>query len=406
MAISGGKQDDEADYEAFLHIVHLSDMHYRDESGASDLRMERGARQIAGHFRRCGAQRLSDWMLRKWHQGTAGQDSTAHERLCSFLTQFADNPHFSGVETWLLDTGDLSSLGDLGSLQNAVACLKEYQSILGASKLLTLYGNHDAWPGKFPLRASRKELHTHRTQIRSTKLFPSRWPVAPLSIPIPHCQSRVLLQGVSSVIDDRWLNARALGRVGSDPNWLPVRDGVHQLRQLAADTEQGWHADGSTRDFRILAVHHPIHYPPPRPGWTMHMKNDADVADALAAFGQKGRGKLAHLVLSGHTHETYPAWGELPAQVSAHVYSPLVAGQVQLVAGSQAQATYTEGGKGKKGEQALPQEFQILTFFAAPHNAHRQLVIERRVVRRTNNNGPYDLMKAGDGEVEAITLSY
>ncbi|UTY58324.1 metallophosphoesterase [Massilia sp. erpn] len=395
--------DDEDDYEAFLHIVHVSDMHYRDGGGREDHEAEEAVRKLAAGLRGLGARERADSLLRLWHQGLAGHDPWAHDRMRSFLRKLVKDRQFQDGEIWLVDTGDLSSMGDLASLEAAHDHLQQYCNILHASQMLTLYGNHDAWPGCFPARATPEALHAHRTGMRDT-LFPSAWPLAPLSIPIPHTESRVLLHAVSSAIDDRLHNSFAVGKVGIDPNWLSWQEGVNQLQKLAYDAESRWHDDGVTRDFRILAVHHPIHFPE-RPSHTLHLSNDKEVAQALIRFGDKNRGKLAQLILSGHTHVTFPPLGKLPREVAARVYEPLRGGQLQLIAGSLLQAAYREDGVSGLPE-APSQEFQVLSFFAAPHNARRQLVIERRVACRHNQSGDYAFQALKSGRVEAVAMLY
>src|ERR1700751_109399 len=192
------------------------------------------------------------------------------------------------------------------SLDAAKGWLKEYTRILGAEASFMLYGNHDAWPGRFPMVSSFAELAYHRVEIRKT-LFPLSWPQGPLRASIPYSDSKLLMYGVGSAIDDRWYNTFALGKVDTDPCWEGEL-GSDQLVALAHRTEQGFHPDGKTRDFRILAVHHPVHYPQ-RPKHSMNLMNDKAVANALIGFDANGRGKLAHLVLSGHTHESHPKLG-------------------------------------------------------------------------------------------------
>ncbi|SFV16275.1 metallophosphoesterase family protein [Pseudoduganella namucuonensis] len=395
------------DFEPFLHIVHVSDMHYRDGGAPTDQRADDFVRLSTRVLRRFGWAGGADALMELWDQGVAGHDYLAHREMCRFLYGFAANPQFGGVETWLLDTGDLSAMGDMESLRSAMGCLRKYRTLLRASQWLVLYGNHDAWPAKFPLGVDAGELERHRSALRNG-IFPPRWPQGPLSIAIPHSASRLLLQGVNSAIDDQYYNWRALGRVGCDPPWAPGEASADQLDQLASGVERGFHPDGRTRDFRILALHHPVHYPPPRPWWTMSLMNDRDVARSLIRFDHKRRGKLAHLVLSGHTHETYPPVGKLPASANAISYGPLADGQVQLIANSLSQVARSGNRAGRSPTNYVPNGFQILTFLAAPDTAGHELLLERRVIGRPGGVGEYEILYPNPArpEVEAIAFHY
>lgn len=237
-------------------------------------------------------------------------------------------------------------------------------------------------------------------------LLGKAWPQTAIQTAIPHSSAKLRLSAVNSTMGERWPNTLARGEVGMDPPWNTFGD--DQLRQLASQTQTQFHQDGVTRDFRILAVHHPVHYPPPRPTFQMSLRNDTDVADALADFSRLQRGKLAHLLLSGHTHETYPRLGALPPTSTGQQYAPLYEGQLQLIAGSLSQSSsYTEN-REKADDEFIPQQFQILTFFSSPNYAKRgQLLMERRIVGR-RSLGPYQfLLPRGEPKrVESVIWEY
>lgn len=392
--------------KAFLHIVHISDIHCRSAGGPTDLATERIVQAFVALLRRM-SPKSADFVESYWEQGLAGHDPEAHERFCAFLKWFANEPGFQGVETWLVDTGDLSSMGDMSSLTTAKDWLNAYRKILGAKKLFSIYGNHDAWPGTFPLRASFKDLRQHRDALRAG-LFKGRWPRGALSARIPGTKSKLLLYALNSVIDDRWYNTFARGEVAGDPWWAAQDIQAGQLAEFAHDMEKNFHADGKTRDFRILAIHHPVHYPPPRSKWTMSLMNDQAVANALIEFDKKERGKLAHLVLSGHTHETYPGIGKLPGNAVGTVYKPLASGQLQLVAGSLAQAPRDADRASTTVGSFIPHQCQILTFWARSGTADRMLEIERRIVGRPGGTGKYKILTSppSSGGVETIRIEY
>ena len=395
-----------AHFEAFLHIVHISDMHYRID-GTRDPRLEKRLQDMAVRLRRVSAA-LADTFLELADLGYAGHADSADQALCDFLDWFAQDPDFGSIPAWLLDTGDLSAIGDLPSLAAAQKRLADFGRRLNAGKTLSLYGNHDAWPGTFPMLSTRAELELHRDTLRQ-QYFPSVWPQGPLAIAIPNTDARLLLHGVNSAYDDRWVNTFAQGRVIHDPFWLQRqgKGGNRQMRVLADSMVQDFPPNG-VRDFRVLAVHHPVYYPPPRPGQMMSMKNDGEVADALIRFGhQHGRGKLAALVLSGHTHISFPALGDLPPDNGRQYYDPLGRGQLQLIAGSVAQAVRASARAGSAGGM-LPHQFQVLTFFASPKGTPQRLVMERRLVGRPMGTGPFDFLHlpGTNSAVEAVWMEY
>lgn len=380
--------DEEDDYEAFLHIVHVSDIHCRNPGGPTDLKAERWVQTFVAVLRKVSREK-ADSVEALWEQGLAGHDPDAHERFCAFLKWFAQDPEFRGIETWLLDTGDLSSMGDMISLNTAKAWLDEYNRILGAETAFVLYGNHDAWPAGFPFGSPLVQLERHREELRK-RFFPDGWPQGPLGVRIPHAESRLLMYGVSSTIDDRWNNTFARGEVGNDPWWEAAASGSDQLVKLAYKVEQGFNPDGNTRDFRILAVHHPVHYPQ-RPRYAKSLMNDEAVANALIRFDAKGRGKLAHLVLSGHTHEPHPKLGKLPGTAVGTVYKPLASGQMQLIAGSLAQMPRDADREKASPDNFVPHQCQILTFWASPTKTGK-LRIERRIAGRPGGTGAYKIL--------------
>jgi hypothetical protein len=140
----------------------------------------------------------------------------------------------------------------------------------------------------------------------------------------------------------------------------------------------------------------------------MSLLNDAQVAKALIRFDRRfKRGKLAHLVLSGHTHAAYPALGALPVRSTGQRFSPLADGQVQLVTGSLAQQASQQDRSRLPAHSFIPQQFQILTFFASPELASKnQLLIERRLVGRRSGMGPYEILRANGSRIESILMEY
>lgn len=393
------------DLQAFLHIVHVSDMHCKSAGATIDVATERRIRDLIALLRRTGRKTWADRVEERWESGLAGHDPLAHDHMCRFLRYFATHPAYRGVETWLLDTGDLSALGDSPSLSTALGWLADYENILRAHRTLILHGNHDAWPGQFPLTATTMAIDQHQVALRSRMQV--AWPQTGIAVPIPHSQSKLRLNAINSTTGERIPNTLARGVVDVDPPWKSSTP-TYQLDELGTRTAQALHPDGVTRDFRIVAVHHPVHYPPPRPSMQMSLKNDRDVADAFAAFTSLGRGPLAHLVLSGHTHDTYPPLGALPPLSGGVRHAPLHSGQMQLIAGSLSQLPRYASWSHQAAAQQVSQQCQILTFFASPKSSERgQLLMERRVVGR-GLFGPYKFLPppGPPGRIESVLWEY
>lgn len=402
--------DADPDLEAFLHIVHISDMHCKAAGLPIDIGSEKKVRGWVSLLKKAGFNGWAELVEERWESGLAGHDPLAHDCMCRFLDHFAQRSRFSGIPTWLVDTGDLSALGDSGSLRTALGWVDEYSRLLKAQKTLVLHGNHDAWPSRFPLYATEAEIVAQQLALR--EIIQTTWPHTAISTAIPYSDSAIRLNAINSTTGDRINNTLARGIVDMDPPW-PCDNALKQLDQLAEQTRQQFRKK-SARDFRILAVHHPVHYPPPRPVTQMSMKNDKEVADALARFAEHEHGPLAHLILSGHTHETYPANGDLPPTSRSKQYPPLYEGQIQLIAGSLSQlprfhtrqklAVQTNG----TNMAYVPQQCQILTFFASPASSRQgRLLMERRIVGRAGT-GPYKVLPIPGRlhQVESVVWGY
>jgi len=386
-------------FEAFLHIVHVSDMHCKGPSAPADVVTQRLVRRTAKALRKCGGAKFADLLEERWENGLAGHDPRAHARMCEFLHTFAKSSEFGGIETWLLDTGDLSSLGDTHSLVTALKWLRDYERILNAQHTLVIHGNHDAWPGVFPLFASESQLKGQPATL--TALIRGYWPNVSVNTAIPHSNAKFHLNTIDSTVADRFQNTLARGYVDLNPARLP-----NKFSDIDRRMRKYFHPGGRTRDFRVLALHHPVHYPPPRPTFQMSLRNESAVADALANFTKQNHGKLAHLLLGGHTHETYPSNGALPKNSAGQQYHPLYEGHVQLIAGSLSQLSNELAKEHTPDAEFYPQQFQILTFFASPHKP-QQLLMERRIVGRTPS-GPYGILPppGEKSEVESILFEY
>ena len=315
-----------------LQIVHISDLHFHVGPAPQHDQLVR--RVIAAVL--AVSPKRGQWLLEYWEDGRAGHALDALVAFECFLTggplptEPPGTPQYSSgnsvlkgasIPTWLVDTGDLASVGDDASVQGEIDWVDRMATLMGARETIRLYGNHDAWPEKFPFISSKKTIALHRTQFRN-KHFPAAWPpVYPKSIALGSTGNRIDLYGMNSVIHDRTLNTRAHGQIKVDPHWggLGSKDQLPELRGSIAQRSK----TVAGRAFRILLSHHPVHYPPPAPSWTMSLRDASGVARQLINSGGGSIGPLAHLVLSGHTHQLYPSHGALPPNAGTPHHPPL-----------------------------------------------------------------------------------
>lgn len=339
------------DFTPFLQIVHISDLHVINPKTSNAVAVRRWIR----NFRRylpAVAEYIED--------GVAPHDPLAISLFREFLEQITvQDPNWSKCNTWLVDTGDLTSLGDGGSLDLGSDYLNSLAQV--CPDVARVYGNHDAWPGTLPLIAAISEFAKQIQSLISRK-FSVACPQLALRVPIPHGGGEVQLYLVDSVRHERLVNTLALGEVGKS-QLDAFKDLVNKNYSL------------SRRDFRILAVHHPVHYPPPRPSLSMSMKNDRDVAKALDTPTSGGAYPLAHLIISGHTHFFYPQHGALPPQPSLCLHPELGDEQCQFVVG-----TLMQLDKYNKRAQ-WPHQGEVLRLYYSPSN-HSVLLLERYLVAR------------------------
>jgi hypothetical protein len=251
-------------------------------------------------------------------------------------------------------------------------------------------GNHDAWPGKIPAAAARSDIALQK-EVLSKLQYNVDAPILALQADVPN-GGVVQLYGLDSIIHDRWRNLRAVGEVSDQ-----------QLTALAALVDENYQPD--RRQFRILAIHHPVHYPPPRPSFQMSLRNDSSVASVLDTPSPNGAYPLAHLVLSGHTHFLYPQHGTLPSQPSLCIHPDLGDEQCQLVVGSLMQLD-----KYQK-RQGWPHQCEILRLYYSPTD-DSVLLIERLVAARQagpdyrgTGIGPYRFVMSSETIAEEITFT-
>ncbi|HSS20663.1 MAG TPA: metallophosphoesterase [Pyrinomonadaceae bacterium] len=299
------------DFKPFLQIVHISDLHVSDPKSAEAAGLRNWIRKLR--------KVLPDEIMKLIEDGTAPHDQLAVGLFKRFLTEITSNdPDWAQCKTWLLDTGDLTSLGDQNSLKLGKFYLGELKKV--CPEQAGVYGNHDAWPGKFPAWAASSDFDDQK-KVLAGQDYTVGSPGLALTVPIPHGHGDVRLFFVDSIKHDRINNTLALGEVGTP-----------QLGAFRTLVDLNYQAD--RRDLRILAVHHPVHYPPPRSSFQMSMKDDANVAKEIDTPAPNGPYPLAHLVLSGHTHYLYPQHGSLPLQPSKCIHPDLGDDECQFVVGT------------------------------------------------------------------------
>jgi hypothetical protein len=253
---------------------------------------------------------------------------------------------------------------------------------------VSIYGNHDAWPGKLPAWAAKADIAAQKQTLTTFKYHVDTACLA-LRTSIPNV-GEVQLYLMDSIIHDRWRNLLALGEVSSP-----------QLKALETLVDNN--SQSGRSDFRILAVHHPVHYPPPRSRFQMSMRNDNAVAAILDTPSAGGAYPLAHLVLSGHTHYLYPEHGKLPSQASLCSHPGLGDDQCQLVVGTLMQLDRDK----KRGD--WPHQCEVLRFYYSQSDPstlllERLLAARQASPERGSGFGPYQFVKSDKVE-EEITFT-
>jgi 3',5'-cyclic AMP phosphodiesterase CpdA len=361
------------DFTPFLQIIHISDLHVIDPATPRAI----GARLLIRRLRYILPNRLVDQI----DDGVLPHDPLAVIQFKDFVTRIStQDPIWSKCATWLVDTGDLTSLGDADSLDLGLKYWRELTRLVSASA--SIYGNHDAWPGAFPLFANYSAL-VNQPQVLITRNFTINTPNLALQVAIPHGKGKVQLYFADSVRHDRAGNTRAVGEIQS-----------HQLSGLSQLVDNNY--SPGQLNFRILAVHHPVHFPPPRRRSMMSMGNDGAVAQALNQRTPKGAFPLAHLVLSGHTHALYPSHGTLPLQPSLCQHPHLGPEQCQLVVGSLMQLDRY----GKRG--GWPHQCEVLRLYFS-HTNPSVLSIDRLLAARKSLTGQRG---AGGGPYRFVPLQH
>jgi 3',5'-cyclic AMP phosphodiesterase CpdA len=308
--------------EAVMRLVHFSDLHFAPG-------------QMGPLQRRLAAQAFSPVLgplFQKLEAGLAPHDPKALRPLRDSIVQCVGDPNSPYVDrTYLVVTGDLTTWGDHGSMQSALSLIDVIAMRAGLPKIV-LYGNHDVWPGVpgrtsgLPIAASDSKLDSARSALRQHE-FPVDYSREVAAAPFAGGTRRLVLWEIDTVQHERWANFLAEGQVRRDRYW-ETRAPVCQL-----DTLQRM---SNPADVVVALTHHPVHHVPDNV--TLQDRNTVASEFAKPPRGNVRRDPLVQVVVSGHTHHTYPEDGFLPLDNPAHV--PLTPKQAQLTIGTVAQAPF------------------------------------------------------------------
>src|SRR5271156_3317330 len=103
-----------------LQIIHVTDLHFKHVA-ARGVEPLYAKRRFAARFLQ---DRIEQFNIAGWNEGTQGHYQKAPERFCRFLEWwrgeddrwYAKSRTEDSAETWLIDTGDLTAFGDQASL--------------------------------------------------------------------------------------------------------------------------------------------------------------------------------------------------------------------------------------------------------------------------------------------------
>jgi 3',5'-cyclic AMP phosphodiesterase CpdA len=276
-----------------LQIIHIADLHVWTES--SHIRKTAAQSRKRTRLKQSLAQSLP---------GRQGQVRLETDdvyiqhgpgEFSSFLQELRgiEPEWFDSTPTWILDTGDLTAFGDEDSIRAGKKMLKEWADLIGA-QVLSLYGNQDAHvisPSEYfsDLAAQHARLAQHEGWKSD------QWIARPLRAPIPIKGNiaHLELYGLDTVAWEGIYNSAAIGKI--DPADIAA------LERFIKECR----ARGGTRDYRILATHHPISFPyaavqPVGCNDDRSMRLD----DAIQVA--KSLGPYIDLIVSGHVHRRYP----------------------------------------------------------------------------------------------------
>jgi Calcineurin-like phosphoesterase len=303
------------DRQPILQIVHVSDLHVKAPSTAASHKFQKLDRMIR------------DRNLWGWFEGTQGHYPRAPEGFADFLKRWTLFGGLPPEKTWLVDTGDRTSLGDADSIDVGERYLRLWAEALGGCESRSVYGNHDAWPNGLPGIASGS-AKKQRILVQSRQGWnPDEWIRKPLVTAIPGDEDATIrLFAADTVCWGATKNLRAVGEIKEID--------LATMADILKTEEMG-------SCLRILAMHHPIAFP-----WeegetrksgmaAMRLLNDHE---CIKRFNDQGpiRAELSpwfHLFLSGHTHRAHPGHDGVDYDITDIRQDRLSAYQLQLVGG-------------------------------------------------------------------------
>ena len=411
-----------------LQLVHISDLHIKSQDFYADGELAR-LRKLFRHLDRQVSVlrkmmpaaiadktigRARDW-CESFEHGFYGHTESAIAKFQTFLQAITvEDDEWQSGETWIVDTGDLTTYGDEPSLREGLEALQSFSDAAGNAGVYGIYGNHDAWPGTQPILANKERIEEHRERLRR-EFFKYRAPEDPLALPLPGGRSNVLVYRLNTVLHDRLPNFLALGEVQHDRYWEhdPAPTPGEQLRTMLDDACDRESQDGLA--FRIVLSHHPVREPEGlNYKLTMRLINDEETARILSQelVGEPGT-PLAHLVLSGHTHETHPRPGRLAAGVTSDEQADrpaqLVVGSLSKIFWLPQQVFETNDVVPPEIENShdsqWPHQCQILRLYFDPSKP-RQLRTERLIAAREYGRGEFKFVPHSGGISDCEVFSF
>jgi len=329
--------------EPLLQIIHITDMHVVQSCYSHKLKALLKIISKVHEVMNSKGINLKTllFLKRKLEIDTAPHFPFAAMDFEDFIESITiKEPVWSQLTTWLVFTGDLTTFGDDSSLHHGKLYLDKFSK---NCKNFYLYGNHDEWPGDFPFFAKKDILHHHAKLIKDW--FPIPCPHFPISKKLPGDNGEIQLYCLNTPVYSYIGNSLAFGRIN-----------LHYRKQLAELIKQN--TKPNQHILRILVTHHPIDY-----------NSNAKILPIGDLLGANrvlyDISNDIHLILSGHTHETYPDSFD-----NIHRSKPL-----QLVIGSLMQ--YDK----YKIRGDYPHQCQIIRIYYSPSNPS-QIVIKRLLAAR------------------------
>lgn len=362
-----------------LQIVHVSDLHLVDSAFETTGTMRRAAGLLDMLATKSGWIPALREYAASYYDGLLGHAEGSERDFIDFLRALrGEESEWSSTETWLVDTGDLTTWGDDSSLQFGHEFFEGLFRAGLVDEIASIYGNHDAWPGSQPLLCSQSTNNRHRTNLRNV-WYTDRYPSRVLSKAMRYRDGDVVLTMLNSVLHERLRNGLARGEINHDRWWETEHEPIElqQMTELAKLMRERARTDRHL--FSIAAVHHPVYDPYTAvDASTMLLDNRQAVCDMMRAFEKLETYPMVNLFLSGHVHETFPEVGNFPTQLGGCGHGFLCDSQAQLITGTLLKETDPRNSREDGLSRVLPWQFQVLRLYETPD----VIEVERTVVGR------------------------